>query len=400
MPRYSLLLFVLVSALRLSAQERQYTIGTGISLAGGGTNRLSRTNFGPALQDQPFFFFYGAYPSVTMVSTGAKSVFDASYSFGLSRGEGNTQVHSDSHSASIGFSTPTSQNWKFNLSESFSSSDNRASFDAFRGAAEPAEMTDFIFDPVAFRRLGRTNSASANVDYSFNERSTLSFGGGHRLRNYGRGGTLDGALLNQQRWDGDIAYRQRTNERETWTAGYSASYSDFREASNAYSQGPQVGYSIETMPGLTFRVTLGLNRVQSPRLREGYTGFNTSVNLQKTTQTNSYSLYYRQGSGRSSGLGSLSNIRRAGFSFQRNGRNLNVSLSVSASEATGALDNVFKARGVQGVATIGAPLTRKLSISGSAQYQKYSRAAQFSMDRRQVYISLRYNEPELLSFSR
>jgi hypothetical protein len=75
-------------------------------------------------------------------------------------------------------------------------------------------------------------------------------------------------------------------------------------------------------------------------------------------------------------------------------------VNVSAFETRGRLDNGFSARGLQGAAMLGVPLTRTLSMMGGAQYQQYDHASPYSFAQKRVFISLRYSNPNLFRFSR
>src|SRR6185369_8006396 len=86
-----------VAAATLAAQDRKYVIGATGELVGGATNHLG-TNF---TQNQPLFFFYGLYPSISFAGTGARSTLSAAYSFGMNRTASNNQLHSNSHAASL-----------------------------------------------------------------------------------------------------------------------------------------------------------------------------------------------------------------------------------------------------------------------------------------------------------
>jgi hypothetical protein len=134
-------------------------------------------------------------------------------------------------------------------------------------------------------------------------------------------------------------------------------------------------------------------------------GYNTSASLQKrfrstSAQTNSIVLRYIQTSGDASGLGSVSNTRQAGFSLRRDTRSMTAFVDISAFETTGTLGNSLNARGIQGTATIGVPLTQTLSIQGGAQYQQYDHTSPYAFSEKRVFVSLRYTNPTLLSFSK
>jgi hypothetical protein len=101
-------------------------------------------------------------------------------------------------------------------------------------------------------------------------------------------------------------------------------------------------------------------------------------------------LYYTQSSGESSGLGSISDTRKAGFSMSRSGKTATAFIDISAFETRGRLDNTFSARGVAGTVSIGVPLTRTLSVAGGAQYQQYDHTSAFNFSQKRVFFSLRY----------
>src|SRR5262245_31611674 len=128
-PHY-VLIFTLLFASTLTAQDRKYYLGTATEITGGATNRLGQLN---QATNQPLFFFYGFYPTIKLTGTGARSILDASYSFGLSRSASHTPLHSNSHAASLNFTTPVSQNWKIHLSDSFQLTDDASAFNGFRG---------------------------------------------------------------------------------------------------------------------------------------------------------------------------------------------------------------------------------------------------------------------------
>ena len=46
------------------------------------------------------------------------------------------------------------------------------------------------------------------------------------------------------------------------------------------------------------------------------------------------------------------------------------------------------------------PSTRELSLNAGAQYHKYDQTSLFVFDQKRIFISLRYNAPELWKFSR
>src|SRR5690242_19460814 len=76
------------------AENRKYVLGTTIDLAGGGTNQFGS---GGQVLNQSFFSFYGTYPSISLKSTASHSLLDASYSYGLMRGNTAQNLNEQSH---------------------------------------------------------------------------------------------------------------------------------------------------------------------------------------------------------------------------------------------------------------------------------------------------------------
>ena len=104
---------------------------------------------------EPFFFFYGVYPSINLVSTGAHSVFNASYAFGLNRTETGNKP-------SFELSLRVDKALKFAIAEledsvcrKDSRTDDAATFDAFRGVSSATDDFRFVFNPVALRRASQ-----------------------------------------------------------------------------------------------------------------------------------------------------------------------------------------------------------------------------------------------------
>jgi hypothetical protein len=204
---------------------------------------------------------------------------------------------------------------------------------------------------------------------------------------------------------GSVTYSRQTGRRDTWSLGYTMSYFDFTNFQNSLSDTGHVGYSTQIGRDLNFQLTVGASRTENLESRESQVGFNTSASLQKTfqtnaSQTNSFALHYTQTSGESSGLGSISKTRSAGISFRRDTKRVLMFVDISAFETTGTLGNALSTRGIQGAATIGLPLTTTFSIQGGGQYQAYDRSSPFGFDQRRVFISLRYNNPTLLRFTK
>lgn len=393
------LIWMLAFAATLQAEQRNYVLGTTIDFVTGGQNNRNGAGFGQAVQ--PVSFFYAAYPSITMTSTGARSVFNLAYTFGFDRTESDPGFSSKSHAASLGFSRGLGRKWNLNLSESLQVTSDATTFNALRGVTPPAEDFRFLFDPVAVRRSSRSNGTSILAAYSLNDKSTLSIGGSHSLRDYGDTTGFGGTLTNQQTVSANITYTRRTAGRDAWTLTYTGAYFRFGNFENAHSDTGSVGYSTPIARDLTFQVTVGASQIRLLTSGRSYVGYNTSSSLNKTVEANSFSLYYAQDSGEPSGLGSISDTRRAGLGWNHAFRDVaNVFADVSVFESKGSLDNPYETRGASAAASIGIPLTRTLSIQGGGQYQRYTQTSLFDFTQKRLFISLKLNEPNLWRFSK
>lgn len=405
MSRRVFFLLCLFVAIPLFAQERRYTVGTTVDLVGGSTNYLNG-NLAQNQQNRPFFYFYGAYPSLNVVSTGAHSVVTGSYSLGLSRAASYSNLRSDSHSFSLRFSQTLSEHLKINIAEAFQVTDDASTFNAFRGVTPSPEDFRFIFNPVTARLTSRNNNTSFVTDYTLDDKSSISFTGSHSFLNYGNAQTLN-FLSDQQRLSGGMTYNRKTSPYETWSVGYTVNYFDYANPGsanvsfqNSLSQVAHVGYSTRVGRDLNLQFSVGASQTQDLVSRQSYVGYNTSASFGRTIQNNSFSLFYNQTSGESIGLGSISNTRTAGISVNRAQKNLNIYLNASAFETVGTLANTLNARGVQGAATIGIPLSSRWAVQGGVQYQQYDHSSPIAVSQKRVFMSLRYTNPDLFKFLR
>ena len=393
-----LLLFLVICSPSLYAEQRKYVIGTTVDLTGGATNLLGSTGI-RSNQNQPLFPFYGAFPSITMTSTGAHSLLSASYSYGFNRSKSEQNLKLDSHAASLNFTTPLTQELGISFSESFQATSDAATFNALRGVtANP--ISPFIFYPVAAQLMSRTNTSNVTVNYKLSDRSGLGFTVSHSLLRYDAGATAFSSLSNQQNISGGVTYNWQTDRRETWTLGYKSGSLSFKSFDSSYSDTAYVGYSNVIGSAIKFNLTAGLTRIKNQRTGDGYIGYNSSALLEKTLKTNAFSLFYTQTSGQTSGLGSLSDTRVAGLSWNHVTRTLTEFVDISVFDTQGILANPYSQRGISAAASIGIPLSRKWSLQGGAHYQKYDDASAFGFRQKRLFIALRYTDPALLGFLR
>jgi len=383
------------------AQERTNSLGVSVDVVGGRSNSLLGSTLGSSGSSKQFFF-YGTYPSIALVSTGRRSAANVSYAFGLNRTTSGDNLHSHSHNASLKWSLILSPRWKVSASDSFQVTDDSATFNGLRGIAPPVDDFRFVFSPVAAQLTTRTNSAGVDVERTLDSKASLRISGSHSLLLYGSGqeATTIGSLSDQQRVTGGMTYNRRVGAHDTWGLSYRITYFDFATFENSASQVGAVTYSTQLGRDLTLQMSVGASQLKYLNTQQTFVGFDASTSLQKNIRDNSLTLYYSQNSNDSSGLGSISNTRQAGFSLGRNAKRATAFVSISAFETRGQLGNDLSARGLQAAASMGIPLTRTVSMQGGAQYQVYDHTSPFAFDQKRIFVSLRYNNPNLVRFSR
>jgi hypothetical protein len=275
-----------------------------------------------------------------------------------------------------------------------------ATFNGVRGTTPPPDEFLFLVDPIALRRSARTNNAGMTATYNPNPTSTVSFNATHTLRNYGGDAVFRGSLSDQQNISGSLSYTHRTAARDEWTLGYTGAYYSFQDFQNALSHALRVGYTATFAADLRMQITAGASHVENPGATGNYISYDTTARLDKTAANNTFSLYYVQTTGQPTGLGSVSDTRRAGVAVRRLIGLALVFVDAYAFDARGRLDNPLETRGVSTSASIGFPLTETISVHGGIQYQRYDQANLLEFDRKRVFASMRYNNPAFWTFFR
>ena len=397
---FQLLMAILVfSVAAASAQDRKYAIGMTIDLTGGSTNRLN--SLSSASPTAPNLLYYGAYPSISLTSAGARSVVNGSYSFGINRTESGSKLHSNSHSANLGWNGTLSRNWRLSLSDSFSLTSDSGTFNAFRAVTPKFNEPGFVFEPVARQIVSQTNGASVGADYTIggSGKSSLSFTGSHLLRTYSDDAAPGFGLTDQQQFSGGMSYRRKLGK-DSWSLGYTGSYYKFDQFQNVISHSGQVGYSAPVWRDLVVDVSVGAAHTRLQDSTDSYVGYNTSVSLQKTLADNALALYFAQSSGTAIGLGTISDSQRLGFSVNRQARNVNIFVDISAYDTRGRLGNTYAVRSLSGAVSIGIPVSRSVAVQGGLQYQRQDQSSLYRFDQKRIFVSLRYSNPGLFTFVR
>jgi hypothetical protein len=405
-PALVILTFAVAGA---EGQERQYTIGPTVDLVSGSDshplNTLTTLTPGPSSSAS----FFRLYPSISLGSIGGQSTLKATYALGVSGTRSDTDYNTVSHSAILTYTYRPPTKWKFNLTESFLSSSDSTSFNELRGTTLPPEQFGFLFNPVALKITTRTNNANIVTQYAFNPRSSLSVTGSHSLLNYASGAGQNAGLANQQFITGTIDYIQKITARDAWRVGYTAGYIASQNFGNSVFHNAHVGYSLGIATDVTLDITVGTSRVGTSSnvvsqpttgTAESYVGYNTAVSITKTKLDDTFSIRYRQDSGQPTGIGGVSNTRLAGVSVGHRVGTIMFFLDATAFDGQGTLGAILQTRGVTGAASIGIPLTPTLSVSGGYQYQRYDQAAPFGFTQQRLFVTLKYNDPNLWTIFR
>ena len=389
-------LSILAVTVTVDARQREYLIGPSINVVGGGDNApAAAAGF---TRDRQLQYFYGVFPSLTLVSTRATSSFNASYAFGTQWTETSPRSRSDSHSGAISLTQALTRRWNVTLSDSFALTSDITSFNAFRGVTPPPEDVLYLFDPVAFDLLTRTNRVAISLAYALSPRSTISFNGEHNLRTF-EGDLFRGDLSDQQAASAGFSFSRQTRARETWSFGFASGANFYQDFDDSNSHTAFLGYSNEIAADLFFDVTGGVSRVDG-RASGDYVGFNTSVRLSKTLENELFSIFYNQATGQQGGLGSTSDTRSVGATMDRAFGGASLLMSVSGFETRGTLDNPHDNRGVSAVMTVGFPLAETVSVEGGGQFQRYTTASAFGFTQRRIFVSLNFSDPDLWRFIR
>jgi hypothetical protein len=389
--------------------ERKNTLSGEVSAVGAVDDnpRVSGLH-GNITGDGTFLGTWGLYPSLALNSQGPRSLFTLSYSLGMNRVESDLELNSESHSAGVSFQADLSQKVKLKISESFILSPDFTSFNLFRGVFFTPEGVFFDYDQVALRRKSYMNSAAVGIAYEMSPRSSLSVDVKHSLRDYQEDERFRHYLSSQNRFNAGLRYTRNISERTSWNVGYSASQYIFRHYGNTRSHAAFLGLARELRPTVHLRMSAGPSYVEPtsgwtaevPGRHQGsYFGWSGDASLSKIFRTNQLTLFYRRGSGISSGLGSISDSQTAGLNFaQMLGRKLRFSSAVSAYEHLGRLDNPYNTRGYSGTAVLNFLVRTDVSVDVGASYYNQRGHQYYDLDRRRAFVSLRLLIPEALKF--
>lgn len=391
---------LLVACTRPLHAQREYAVGMSANLvAGGDTN--PRTGLGGGVgQPDRTYFFYGVYPSVSLASEGARSNIDLVYAFGLNRTRTDPESHSESHSATISLLRTLGPTWNMTLSDEFQLSSDLSTFNAFQGIPSGPDDVPFLFDAVAIDLTSRNNDATLALQHLTGPRTSFTVTGTYDLRSYSEN-TFTGIISDQQSVSGGVVVDHQIEPDTFLSLGYTTRYSSFRDFDAVLSHHGYLGLATEIVPDLTLKVTAGPSYVTREETSSNYLSYDASASLERQLDDRaSMAVYYSFRSGYASGLGSVSDTRRAGISFSRPGGPVDLFVDASVFDSRGRFDTSDSFRGAFLAAKIGFPLTDTLLIAAGANYQRYTvpSTPQFELQRERLYLSLVYDDPGVWRF--
>jgi len=343
---------------------------------------------------------YGSYPSVNFTSKGEHNTWDANYSYGFNRYNTDPKINSNSHAAGFGYSTNGSGagKFKYRISDQFSVSADRQTFDLLRGldlSQIPQEFR-YLFNPVVVRST-RSNTVTFGTDRTVSTSGSLNFTASHSIVNYQSSNTL-GVLYNQQRFSGTVGYTHAV-EHGGVSFNYGASRFNFNNFDNAWSHFASVGYTHEFAADFSMNVSGGASFVQTGQANGNRVGANASLGLQRIVKNGGFSFSISQSSGDASGFGALSTSRQGGFgATHKYGKNLQLSSNASVFDIRTSVGSKLSSRGFAAGATAGYSISRRWVIVAGGQYQKYSGNSAFNFNQRRLFVTFRFNNPEFWRF--
>ncbi len=386
-------------SMNLEAQEGRTTAGMSIDFVSGGTSGQNPAGITLPGKEAPGSFFYEAYPNITLKSTGRRSTFDTSYTFGFSQFKSDLSYNSNSHAGAMAYTSSLGRSLKITLSDAFQLTSNAATFNGVREVSPSPTVFSFLIDSAALSRSSRTNTATVAADYAVSDRSTIVVNASYVLLKYGGPPSLAGTISNQQRTSENITYSKSTTSRGTWSVAYSTTYMSFNQFDDGRSHAASVGYSYRLPSGFDVNVSGGPTYVQSKGAVGNYSSYNTRVTVGKLIKANAISINYAHESGGTAGVGSIADNDRAGFGLKRTiFKDTSAFVDVSAFNTRSKLSDTLSLRGVAATASFGVPAGRYFSLHWGGQYQRYAHTALFPFEQKRVYISVQLNVPELWKY--
>jgi len=393
---------ILIGATLQAFAERIYTVGTAINAVASldSNPRGNSLGLSPSV-DGGYFTLYGLYPSIFFDSKGLRSNVQLSYAFGGYQSRAEPGLQSGSHSLSGGFNTSLTRNLRLSFSDSFARSSDFTTFNVFRGIILTPEGLLFDFDTIALLQTSYRNNASLALDYGLGSDSSLSFSVGHSIQYFGESPDITNRVSNQQGLRGNVAYTQDLNERTGWNVSYFASHNLFEEFERTLNHDTSIGLSREISPTISVGISGGLSYLQSLDSKRDSLAYNASFRISKAFEKNRISLSYGHQSGKSTGVGSVSNTDTIAFNFSQTlGRKVNIQTNLSVYETTAVLDNPVATRGGLAAVYLAFLLSDNWSLNLGGTYRRQDETNIPDLEQKRIFVSLSFTLPEFARFEK
>ena len=404
---FFLFVFVLSAAGMTVSAERNNTVGFSAGLIASADDRPYISGFNLGADSDDYFFTGSFYPRMVLNSMGPASLFSLSYGFGMNRVNSDLDLNTESHEIGLAWDTAIGERGSFRLSNNFRKSPDFDTFTLFRGIVEGPEGYFFDFDTVAEQRDSYWNDTSASLGVALGERSDLNFSGGISFRKFD---DLPGFRNEDQfRTFAGLEYSRDISEHTSWNLGYDIRYFDFYGGeSSAFSHNVGLGIHHMFSPTLSMDLSAGPAYVmhnQGVEQFENKTGYNAGFSLNKRIEKHLFSLNYNERSAATYGTGGLAKTRDAGLAYSREFERVLVNASVRYFNTESIYESGYSYEGVFSMLSFGLKLTRNLMFEVGGSYRKqdsddYPGVSSYAeYERKRVYVSFRFNFPELWRIS-
>ena len=388
---------ILIASTSLFAGQPPRTVGFNADITGGGNGPdLSVQNISQA--PNRYVGFYGSFPSVSFKARGEHSSLDSNYAFGYNWNGTDPSYETKSHSASLGYTANLNEHWKLNLADQFFMTSDVSTFKLLSGGTTDAEQFQYVFTPI-FLRSSQSNVASIGMDRNFNKKSYLTINGSYSTLDYPNNSLTTGILSDQQRIAATITYNYK-GERNSWSIGYSGAQMNFVSFENSRNHAAIFGFSHQFTPVLSFSIDVGPSYLETLEEVKSPVGANVTLSVKRVVRKGSFNVMFKQTSGDTSGLGSVSTYRNLDLTYNRTfGKDVSLAVTVSGFDSQGLQVNAFSARGISAGGSMAYALGRTWSLAWGGQYQHYAGYHQTAdYDQKRAFMSLRYSNPELWRF--
>ncbi len=400
---FSLFVFMQSALVMTVTAERINTIGVSAGVIASADDRPYVEGYIPTSEENDYFFVGSFFPSISLNSRGPASMFTLSYGFGMNRVNSDQDLNTESHSVNLAWDAAFGEKATFKLSNNFRKSPDIDSFNLFRGIVETPNGYFFDFDTVAQQRNSYWNSTSAELGIRAGAHSDLIFSGGFSFREYEN---LPGFRQEDQiRSNAGLAFSHDVTEHTSLNTGYDFRYWEYYGgASSASSHNIGLGLRHMFSPTLFLNLSAGPSYVvhgSGDDFFDNKTGYNASARLEKRVEKHLFSLDVSKRSAEAFGSGGLARTWDAGLTYSREFERILLNASIRYFDTEALYEGGYSPEGVYSLLSLGLKVTNNLMFELGGSYRKQnddsSGVDSFygDYDRKRVYVSIRFNFPEL-----